>query len=239
LVKTIVVIIVDIEFIIFVNMIEREERIQAALAALRHGDVKSIRAASQMFNIPRTTLRDRLHGSISAIARQQSQQRLSVHEEQCIVNTIYTLDRWGWPMSIQWLESFTTSFLREKGDHRPLGHNWYLRFIERHEEIRTKWSRNRDQQRKDAEDPEVIQKWFQLYQDTKKQYGILDEDTYNVDEKGFMKGIGEEVKVIIPRREGEAISCQPGNREWVTVIEAVGINGHLLPSFVIFEGKVV
>ena len=54
-----------------------------------------------------------------------------------------------------------------------------------------------------------------------------------------MKGIGEEVKVVIPRREGEAISCQPRNRECVTVIKAISGAGELLPAFVIFEGKKV
>ena len=48
-----------------------------------------------------------------------------------------------------------------------------------------------------------------------------------------------QVKVVIPRREEEAISCQPGNREWVTVIEAISGAEELLPAFVIFEGKKV
>jgi hypothetical protein len=60
---------------------------------------------------------------------------------------------------------------------------------------------------------------------------------YDMDEKEFMKGIWEEVKVVILRKEGEAISCQPGNREWVTVIEAISRTGRLLPAFVIFQGK--
>jgi len=35
-----------------------------------------------------------------------------------------------------------------------------------------------------------------------------------MDEKGFMKGIGEDAKVIVPRAEVEsAVSIQPGNKE--------------------------
>ena len=132
-----------------------------------------------------------------------------------------------------------TDLIRKRGDIKPLGHHWYHRFLDRHPDLLTKWWRNRDQVRSDAEDRVSVQRWLQLFQSVITEKGIAMEDTYNMDEKDFMKGIWEEVKVIIPRREGEAISCQPGNREWVTVIEAISGSGRLLPSFVIFEGKKV
>lgn len=52
-----------------------------------------------------------------------------------------------------------------------------------------------------------------------------------MDEKGCMKGIGDNTKVFVPRSEAEAFSAQPGNREWVSII--------ILPPFIIFEGKVI
>jgi hypothetical protein len=35
----------------------------------------------------------------------------------------------------------------------------------------------------------VIQGWFRLVENTKAKYGILDKDTYNFDESGFMMGV--------------------------------------------------
>jgi len=35
-----------------------------------------------------------------------------------------------------------------------------------------------------------------------------------MDEKGFMKGAGDDAKVIIPVLEEEAFPMQPENREW-------------------------
>jgi hypothetical protein len=218
---------------------DQERRIQAAIAALSDGSVPTVLSASKIFNIPRSTLKDRLKGRPSAKARQQARQRLTTQEEDAIVKSIHTLTTWGWPMSIHWLESFTTSLLKKKGDDSPLGHNWYLRFLTRHPELRTKWSRCMDQQRKDASEYETVDKWFQLFQATCLQYGVCSEDIYNMDEKGFMKGIGEDAKVIIPRSEAQALSIQPGNKEWVTVIESIGTNGSIIPPFVIFEGKTI
>ena len=178
-----------------------------------------------------------MKGRVTAKARHQSQQRLTVEEEHAIVRAIHILTRWGWPMSIHWLESFTTNLLKKKAGTAPLGHNWYLRFLDRHPGLRTKWSRCLDQQRKDAGEIGSMEKWFELFKDTYLQYGIAGEDIYNMDEKGFMKGIGDDAKVIIPRSELIAISCQPGNREWVSVIESIRSNGYSVPPFVIFKGK--
>ena len=58
-----------------------------------------------------------------------------------------------------------------------------------------------------------------------------------MDEKGVMKGVGDATKVIISRGDSEAFVGQPGNRDWVSIIEAIGASGYVVPPFVIFEGK--
>jgi hypothetical protein len=108
----------------------KEERIQLAMQALKNMDVPNISQAAKIFDIPRRTLGGRIQGVPSSDARQQAQQRLSVQEEESIARAICTLTRWGWPMSIQWLESFATNLLQKKGDYDDLGHNWYIRFLE-------------------------------------------------------------------------------------------------------------
>ena len=49
-------------------------------------------------------------------------------------------------------------------------------------------------------DPEVIRGWFRLVENTKAKHGILDDDTYNFDESGFMMGMistGQSPLVVI------------------------------------------
>lgn len=45
---------------------------------------------------------------------------------------------------------------------------------------------------------------------------------------------------VITRAEyyGRRSLLQPGNREWVTVIETINASGWLLPPCIIFKGKV-
>ena len=71
----------------------------------------------------------------------------------------------------------------------------------------------------------------------KAQHGILDEDTYNIDENGYMMSIVWSSKVVFSKYQKQAFINQAGNREWVSLIEAIGTIGRRLPLFVILEGK--
>ncbi|KAF7573982.1 hypothetical protein PtrM4_056050 [Pyrenophora tritici-repentis] len=77
--------------------------------------------------------------------------------------------------------------LRERGGE-DVGKNWVDRFIQRNPELRTRRSRPYDRQRAACEDPVLIKGWFELVQNTKAKYGIIDEDMYNFDETGFIMG---------------------------------------------------
>jgi hypothetical protein len=71
------------------------------------------------------------------------------------------------------------------------------------------------------------------------QYGIADEDIYNFDKTGFAMGVIATAKVVtILENLGNQVLLQPGNRGWVTVIEAVNSTGLAIPPVIIFKGKV-
>ena len=96
--------------------------------------------------------------------------------------------------------------------------------------MQAKYSRTLDQSRFFAEETEVFQRWFDLYHSLKIRYGILDEDTYNMDKKGFMMEVAGSVKVIISKYEKQAFVTQSGNQEWVSLIEVISAgSGQKLP----------
>ena len=74
----------------------------------------------------------------------------------------------------------------------------------------------------------------------KAKYGIQDEDVYNFDETGFIMGkILSQMVITGSEGSGKKKRIQPGNREWVTVIQGVGASGRQLPPFIVFAGKVL
>jgi len=79
-----------------------------------------------------------------------------------------------------------------------------------------------------------------LVADTRKRYGITDDDTYNFDETGFVIGLAmpSASKAVSIASVGRATTIQPGNREWVTGIETINALGWSIPPFIILAGKV-
>ena len=129
--------------------------------------------------------------------------------------------------------------LRERGA-KPVGKNWVDNLVKRSPELQKRWTRPYDRQRAACEDPAVIQPWFTLVQSTKAKYGIIDKDTYNFDESGFLMGkISSRLVVTGSEKPGKRKKLQPGDREWVTLVQGVGATGKVIPPFLILAGKVL
>jgi hypothetical protein len=64
---------------------------------------------------------------------------------------------WDYPPRIQYPKSIAKHLLEEKGDYQPLGNHWYQNFLARHPELKTKYSRNLEQSRKNETNLEIIQ----------------------------------------------------------------------------------
>ncbi len=124
--------------------------------------------------------------------------------------------------------------LRAKQDFNELGKNWSEKFLSRYPLLKSKYSRRLDQERFLAQNQDSIWEWFDLFLSIKAQHGILDEDTYNMDENGYMMGIA---KVLFSKYQKQAFINQAGNREWASLIEIIGTTGCRLPLLGILKVK--
>jgi hypothetical protein len=104
--------------------------------------------------------------------------------------------------------------LRAACGKEPVGKNWVDRFKTRVDDIKLQRSCPYDRQRALNEDARVITPWFKLVEDTKAKYGILDEDTHNFDETGFIMGvISPHIVFTGTEKRNNPKKVQPGNRE--------------------------
>ena len=73
------------------------------------------------------------------------------------------------------------------------------------------------------------------------QYGIQRQNSYNMDEKGFMLGVlGRSHRVFSKAtwvKRGSLSSIQDGNRQWVTMLVTVCADGTSIPSGIILKAK--
>ncbi len=132
------------------------------------------------------------------------------------------------------------TMLHTKNPSQPqhVGTKWVANFVKRYPELTSIYNRKFDYQRAACEDPEEFGKWFERVRKTIAEYGVVEHDTYNFDETGFMMGVISTAKVITAfERKGRPRTLQPGNREWVTSIEAISANGRVIPPFLILAAK--
>jgi hypothetical protein len=163
--------------------------------------------------------------------------KLTITEEWVIVQHILKLDERGYPPRLADVEDMANSLLAER-HQPPVGKNWASNFVKRRPELTVKFNRKYDYSRAKCEDPEVIRGWFQLVENTKAKYGILDDDTYNFNESGFMMGVITTGAVVTgSERRGRPKTVQQGDREWTSIIQGINAKGWAIPAFIIFAGK--
>ena len=216
-------------------------RLELAIRAIQTGQLTSVRKAAQLYDIPRTTLRDRLTGTKQRLLTDRTKRKLTETEEDTLLRWILTMDARGAPLRPTTVRNMADLLLANRDASKPpptVGINWVNKFIRRHDTLKTRFSRKYDYRRALCEDPSKIQEWFELVKRTKQEWGIADEDIYNFDETGFAMGIVATAKVITQADKRSRPSLvQPGNREWVTAIETINASGWVLPPMVIFAGK--
>lgn len=216
----------------------QEGRIELALHAYQSHQISSLRRAAAAYSIPKSTLSDRINGITPHTNRRPGMAKLTATEEQTLIQYILDLDSRGFAPRLTEVEDMANKLLAAR--HRdPVGQCWAQRFIKRVPELKMAWNRAKDRQRIRQEDPEVINAWFRLVEDTKAKYGVQDQDVHNFDETGFQMGVIGSMKVVTgSERRARPTLVQPGDREWVTVIQSVCAAGYAAPPFIIYKGRV-
>jgi hypothetical protein len=214
-----------------------EADIHLAILALNANQIQTERRAAAMFEVSRATLHRRRNGKPARRDCQTNSKKLTQQEEEVIVKYILDLDLRGFSPTYAAVRDMADKLLLARGGC-PVGRDWPRNFVKRTDSLTTRFNRPYDRQRALCEDPVLISSWFELVEQTKAKYGILDEDVYNFDEAGFMMGkIMSQLVVTGSERRGQPKAIQPSNREWATVIQGINAAGWAIPPFIIFAGK--
>lgn len=110
-----------------------EDDLKTAISSVAAG--LSIRKAAQQWGVPRSTVRERIHGSQTREKAYERWQRLSATDEKSVVKWVLAQASLDVPVTHQQLRNFVTHVLARRGDNVPLGKNWVDGFLRRHPEI--------------------------------------------------------------------------------------------------------
>jgi hypothetical protein len=123
------------------------------------------------YDIPRSTLQTRLHGTEPLSETTSVNRKLHPVEEQSLVQWILELDRRGFPPQAIDVRRMADALLADRGQNLPLqsiGQKWVSCFVRSQSELQTKWNGKFHSQRARCEDLVVITAWFKLVEETRQ-----------------------------------------------------------------------
>jgi hypothetical protein len=167
--------------------------------------------------------------------------KLSRGQEIALCNYIDRLDRVNLSLRKELIAEAANFILQDTAQPnnitlQTVGLNWVTRFVKRHH-YRTVCQKTLDKERQEAEDIEVITKWYRLLKETIDEHGIQPADIWNMDETGFCIGVGKD-QMVVTRKSKSSYLGIPTNRESATAIEAISTSKQYIPAFLILSGAV-
>jgi hypothetical protein len=218
-------------------MRSNEADIQLAISSINAKQIRGNRPAAAVYNVAEATLRRRRAGVPPRRDCQPHTKKLTELEEEVIVRYILDLDQRGFAPTYAAVRDMADRLLAVRSGGQ-VGVQWPRNFVKRTDSLKTRFNRAYDRQRALCEDPVLIRSWFELVEQTKLKYSILDKDVFNFDKAGFIIGkITTQLVVTGLERRGRPKSIQPGNCGWVTLIQAINAAGWTIPPFLIFAGQ--
>ena len=218
-----------------------EEKIRCALEK-RDREGTSFQDLASEFGVPRSTLNDRARGGISRRKAHEEEQALPPAIEDALEKWALKMDEHGFPPRLDIFKAMAQELAEKNAEQMgdparaKLGQTWLPSFLNRHPKVSSKFGSNLDRQRALAGSPGPIIDYFRKLKKVQKEYNFLPENTYNMDEKGFILGVSSRSKFVCKAGRRPPRVTQDGTCELITVIEAVSAAQFVLPPMVIYKG---
>jgi transposase-like protein len=150
--------------------------------------------------VVRSTLTRKWRGETRSREEQAvAQQKLTLQQEAELVKYIEELTARRVPPTREMIRNFASAVAQE-----PVSESWVTRFINRHAiHLISQYSTGMDADRHNADSFVKYKLYFDSLQAKIAEYDVEVENTYNMDEKGFMIGTTTRTKHVFSRRMWE------------------------------------
>jgi len=213
-------------------------RLQAALKAHEADPNLLLRQLSLMFEVPKSTLHNRIsQDSIPATAAHQTQQLLSISAEEALSVWIKKWDDYEFPTRRRHVYQMVQSLLRARNSRDQVGEHWLSCFFGRHPDLDAKVGRCLDREWALATDLDSFKMHLDWFYHIRCKFHVKDEDTRNTDGKGFAIGLGGASTIICRASCRNPSIIQDGGHDWVTIVEAISGGAKVLPPLIIFKAN--
>lgn len=208
-----------------------------AVKAVVQDDV-SIRKAADMYDVPRSTLGDRVSGRVLPGTSSESIRYLCDEEEEELVTFIMGCASIGYPKTIKDILAIVQLILSSRGVHRTVTYGWWEAFRRRHPNLALRTSSSLSKARALASNRVVLDHYFDLLEETLEENGLKDRpcQIFNMDETG-MPLDPKSLKTVHVQGDPNPYTIGAGNKSQITIVGCVSASGQCLPPMVIWDRK--
>lgn len=214
-----------------------EESMACAYSAVINNEF-SIREASVRFDIPYSTLCDRVSGKVKFGSHSGPLRYLNDGEEAELVTFLSGAAGMGFARSKKEVLLVVEAVLASKGNPKKVSNGWWESFVRRHPRLCLRKAEKLSYARLKATDPIVMEKYFDLLERTLEEYDLFDAPSriFNCDETGMCyQHTPPKVVAVKGQRHPRALTT--GNKRQVTVLACANAAGYHLPPLVILKRK--
>ena len=197
----------------------------------------SVRRASELYNIPRSTLADRITGRVQPGAKSGPPKILTDEEEEELVSFLCRLSDIGYPKTRKQVVDLVNQIAITRG-RTEISMSWWDSFRRRYSHLSLRSASTLSVACANASDPQRIEHYFDILEETLRENGLMDTPAsiYNMDETG-MPLDPKALKTIHPRGKKDTHCTSSGNKVQITVVGCVSASGQSLPPMIIWDRK--
>ncbi|KAH7463438.1 hypothetical protein FOMA001_g18117 [Fusarium oxysporum f. sp. matthiolae] len=216
------------------NIPDREMRIFRAISDARE---TSIRAASKLETVPRSTLRDRINGAQPTQIAHEKFLSLTPLQEKELVDLIILREKAFQPLLKSEIHLYAQHLAELNGLGPHLGKNWVDRFFRRHTSVILKPSRLVSTARRKTVTEEGLREYYRGLLAICKELSIGSDRIYNLDETGVQEGesLAGVVAGTVLTTSSEKI--QSDASAWISILETISATGQRLTPCIVYTGK--
>lgn len=197
----------------------------------------SIRAASEKYAIPYTTLRRWV--KIKDLKKYGGQAGLAIDDENMLVAGLLECAKWGFPLQKKDILDVVENYLNRRGirssvfkNNRP-GDDWFENFMKRQPQLTYRFSENIKRSRA-AVTRETIAKYFENLELTLRD--VPPSNVVNYDETNFCDD-PQAKKVIVRRGTKHPERVMDSSKSSTSVMFCAAADGTVLPPYIVYKAK--
>ena len=196
----------------------------------------SVRRAAMQYNVPKSTLGDRVSGRVQPGSVSGPAKYLTLSEEDELSRFLSRCCQIGYARSKLEVLALVQRILDSKGMKVTISHGWWDSFRKRHPEFVLRVAAPVSQARSKATDPDVFSRYFDLLEETMKENKLDGKpgQIFNMDESA-MPLDPKSPKLVFEKGYHGASCVTTGDKAQITIVACVSAAGFSLPPMVIWD----